>query len=90
MAGGAQGGGPGLAPPPQDGPKPPNLQHGVPPGPPGLNPAPGPPSHAPFGGYGSMNGKPCHSVNLSSEIMAAAFKLLSRKIKHMDTDPNGS
>ncbi|KAL9093348.1 MAG: hypothetical protein Q9165_004089 [Trypethelium subeluteriae] len=56
MAGGAQGGGPGLAPPPQDGPKPPNLQHGVPPGPPGLNPAPGPPSHAPFNGYGSMNG----------------------------------
>ena len=58
MAGGAQGGGPGLAPPPQDGPKPPGLQHGVPPGPPGLNPAPGPPSHAPFTGYsGSMNGK---------------------------------
>ncbi|KAI9661627.1 MAG: general transcription repressor [Bathelium mastoideum] len=56
MAGGAQGGGPGLAPPPQDGPKPPNLQHGVPPGPPGLNSAPGPPSHAPFGSYNSMNG----------------------------------
>ena len=55
MAG--QSGGPGLAPPPQDGPKPPNLQHGVPPGAPGLNPAPGPPSHAPFGNYNSMNGK---------------------------------
>ncbi|KAF3053387.1 proteinral transcription repressor [Didymella keratinophila] len=52
MAGSANQGGPGLAPPPQDG----NPPHGMPPqlgggpqNPPGLNPAPGPPQH--FGGY---------------------------------------
>ena len=52
MAGSANQGGPGLAPPPQDA----NPPHGMPPqlgggpqGPPGLNPAPGPPQH--FGGY---------------------------------------
>ncbi|KAF2657420.1 transcriptional repressor rco-1 [Lophiostoma macrostomum CBS 122681] len=56
MAGSATGGGPGLAPPPQE------PQQGLPPhmggpqGPPGLNPAPGPPQH--FGGY-----QPGPSVN---------------------------
>lgn len=60
MAGSAAQGGPGLAPPPQE----PPQGHGMPPqlggpqGPPGLNPAPGPPQH--FGGYQqgpSVNGK---------------------------------
>jgi glucose repression regulatory protein TUP1 len=50
MAGSASQGGPGLAPPPQEA----QQQQGMPPhlgpqGPPGLNPAPGPPQH--FGGY---------------------------------------
>ncbi|KAL1608381.1 general transcription repressor [Paraconiothyrium brasiliense] len=59
MAGNNQGG-PGLAPPPQEAPQPGGLPPhlgGGPQGPPGLNPAPGPPQH--FGGYGSapsMNG----------------------------------
>ena len=60
MAGSAAQGGPGLAPPPQE----PPQGHGMPPqlggpqGPPGLNPAPGPPQH--FGGYQqgpSVNGE---------------------------------
>lgn len=63
MAGNAAQGGPGLAPPPQEQPPqgqglPAHLQQG----PPGLNPAPGPPQHAPFGGYGQpapgVNGYP--------------------------------
>ncbi|KAI9714870.1 MAG: general transcription repressor [Bogoriella megaspora] len=54
MAGGAQGGGQGLAPPQQDGPKPPGYQQQTGPhGPPSLNQAPGPPSHAPFPPYGA-------------------------------------
>lgn len=69
MAGSANQGGPGLAPPPQD----PNPPHGMPPqlgggpqGPPGLNPAPGPPQH--FGGYQpgpSVNGE-LYALSLSS------------------------
>ena len=67
MAGSANQGGPGLAPPPQD----PNPPHGMPPqlgsgpqGPSGLNPAPGPPQH--FGGYQpgpSANGE-LHALSL--------------------------
>jgi glucose repression regulatory protein TUP1 len=63
MAGATAQGGPGLAPPPQDGPPqgvPAHIQ-----GPPGLNPPPGPPQHAPFGGYGQppagVNGTICIS-----------------------------
>lgn len=65
MAGAAGQGGPGLAPPPQDQPPqgqglPGHLQQG----PPGLNPAPGPPQH--FGGYGQpapgVNGTILHPV----------------------------
>ena len=60
MAGSASGGGPGLAPPPQEPQQPQGLPpHMGPQGPPsGLNPAPGPPPH--FGGYQpapSVNGK---------------------------------
>ncbi|KAF4555422.1 Transcriptional repressor rco-1-like protein [Elsinoe fawcettii] len=63
MAGAAAQGGPGLAPPPQEQPPP---GQGLPAhlqGPPALNPAPGPPQHAPFGGYGQppapgVNGYP--------------------------------
>ncbi|OCK84817.1 transcriptional repressor rco-1 [Lepidopterella palustris CBS 459.81] len=51
MAGGAAQGGPGLVPPSQDQPQPQGLPPHMPQGPPGLNPAPGPPQHAPFGGY---------------------------------------
>ncbi|KAF2811449.1 WD40 repeat-like protein [Mytilinidion resinicola] len=58
MAGSAAQGGPGLAPPPQEQPQPQGLPPHMPQGPPGLNPAPGPPSHAPFGGY-----QPAPAVN---------------------------
>lgn len=60
MAGSAAAGGPGLAPPPQEQPQGQGLQSHVSQGPPGLNSAPGPPQHAPFGGYQpgpSLNGK---------------------------------
>ncbi|KAK8213225.1 general transcription repressor [Zalaria obscura] len=59
MAGGAAQGGPGLAPPPQEQPQQPGMPAHMPQGPPGLNPAPGPPQHAPFGGYG----QPAPGVN---------------------------
>ncbi|KAF2004517.1 transcriptional repressor rco-1 [Amniculicola lignicola CBS 123094] len=52
MAGSAAGGGPGLAPPPQEPQQPQGLPPHMPQGPPGLNPAPGPqgpPQH--FAGY---------------------------------------
>ncbi|TKX25480.1 transcriptional repressor [Elsinoe australis] len=62
MAGATAQGGPGLAPPPQEQPPP---GQGLPAhlqGPPALNPPPGPPQHAPFGGYGQaapgVNGYP--------------------------------
>ncbi|KAF2151133.1 WD40 repeat-like protein [Myriangium duriaei CBS 260.36] len=62
MAGATAQGGPGLAPPPQDQPQGQGLPAHLQQGPPGLNPAPGPPQHAPFGGYGQppapgVNGK---------------------------------
>ncbi|KAK5169944.1 hypothetical protein LTR04_005512, partial [Oleoguttula sp. CCFEE 6159] len=52
MAGAAAQGGPGLAPPPQEQPPPQGLPQHLAQAPPGLNPAPGPPQHAPFSGYG--------------------------------------
>ncbi|TKA78524.1 hypothetical protein B0A49_05125 [Cryomyces minteri] len=52
MAGATAQGGPGLAPPPQEQPPPQGLPQHLAQAPPGLNPAPGPPQHAPFGGYG--------------------------------------
>lgn len=62
MAGSAAGGGPGLAPPSQQDPQQPQgLPPHAPQGPPGLNPVPGPPQHAPFGGYQpppAINGGP--------------------------------
>ena len=61
MAGGAAGGGSGLAPPPQEQQQPQGLPPHMTGGPPGLNPAPGPPQHAPLGGYqpapSGVNGK---------------------------------
>ncbi|KAK4915009.1 hypothetical protein LTR28_013603 [Elasticomyces elasticus] len=71
MAGAAQGGGPGLAPPPQDPQGQPIVRQGVPEGMPGhmgpqamaLTPAaPGPPQH-PFGGGYGMGPQPGVGVN---------------------------
>ncbi|KAJ9628547.1 general transcription repressor [Taxawa tesnikishii (nom. ined.)] len=50
MAGATAQGGPGLAPPPQEQQQPQGMPGHMPSGPPGLNPAPGPPPH--FGNYG--------------------------------------
>lgn len=56
MSGATAQGGPGLAPPQQEPSQPQGLPPHMPQGPPGLNPAPGPPQHAPFGGYGPVAG----------------------------------
>ena len=66
MAGNAAQGGPGLAPPSQDPQQPQSLPPHAPQGPPGLNPVPGPPQHAPFGGYQpppAINGE-CSALSL--------------------------
>ena len=61
MAGGANSGGPGLAPPHQEQPPNPQISHHIPPGAPGINPGPAQMQHGPFGNYqhppAGMNGE---------------------------------